>query len=205
MVTKVGVGVGTGIVGLLPAYAVLRFGTGDQGIGLLLAARGLGALVGPFLARSLVRGDGRRQVLISGLAIVAYGIAYLLLPLAGALALAAACVGLAHLGGGAQWMLSIHGLQVTTPDDIRGRVMSLDFGLVTLSMGISALLAGAAAEALGLELASWGLAGLSLLYGVGWLAWSRDLWAGEEDPLLPAPAARADSAVAHPMIRERAE
>ncbi|MPZ71855.1 MAG: hypothetical protein GEU74_01275 [Nitriliruptorales bacterium] len=38
----VGAGVANGIVGLLPAFALLRFGSSDAGIGTLLAARGLG-------------------------------------------------------------------------------------------------------------------------------------------------------------------
>src|SRR5688572_20037942 len=59
IVTKSGVSLGNGIIGLLPVYALSRFGAGDAGVGALLAARGLGALVGPFLAQPLVRRDGR--------------------------------------------------------------------------------------------------------------------------------------------------
>lgn len=202
MATKAGVGVGTGIVGLLPAYATLRFGAGDQGIGLLLAARGFGALVGPFLARAIVRGDGRRQVAICGLAIVSYGAAYTVLPFAHGLAATVLCVAVAHAGGGAQWVLSTYGLQLATPDVIRGRVMSLDFGFATLAIGVSGLLAAGVAEVLGLEAASFGLAALALLYGASWLTWTRDLWRGADDPLQPA-TVKPD--VLTPLGRERAE
>ncbi|HYO54299.1 MFS transporter, partial [Archangium sp.] len=51
LVTKVGVGFGNGIVGLLPAFAAGRFAAGDAGVGALLAARGLGALLGPFIGQ----------------------------------------------------------------------------------------------------------------------------------------------------------
>lgn len=183
MVTKVGVGIGNGIVGLLPAFALTRFGAGDAGIGLLLAARGLGALVGPFLGRAIARDDGRRLLAVCGLAIVSYGAAYTLLPLTNSLALAAGCVVLAHTGGGAQWVLSTYGLQATTPDAVRGRVLSLDFGLATLGIGLSSLAAGAGAELVGLEAASWGFAVLSILYGGAWLWWARDLWRSASDPL----------------------
>lgn len=186
MVTKAGVGVGNGVVGLLPVFALDRFGAGDAGIGILLAARGLGALIGPYGGRALARDDGRRLVFWCGASIAAYAVAYLFLPLAPSLWVAAALVTLAHAGGGNQWVSSTFALQVTTPDAVRGRVMSLDFGLATLAMGTSAILAGAIAEWTSIDVATWCLAAFALLYGAGWLTWTRDLWRGEVDPLAPA-------------------
>jgi predicted MFS family arabinose efflux permease len=183
LVTKTGVGVGNGIVGLLPAYALARFGAGDAGIGALLAARGLGALLGPFVASRFVVGDGRRLVLVCGASILTYSLAYTFLPLAASIPLALLCVTLAHLGGGAQWVLSTYGLQVATPDEVRGRVLSVDYGAATFAIGLSALAAGGAAEVVGLEATSWGLAGIGLIYGVAWLWWTRDLWRAADDPL----------------------
>lgn len=186
MVTKAGVGVGNGIVGLLPVFALDVFGAGDAGIGVLLAARGLGALVGPYVGRALYRSDGRRLVLVCGSSIVAYAIAYVFLPLSPGLWSAAAFVALAHAGGGNQWVSSTTGLQLTTPDDVRGRVLSLDFGLATLAMGVSALIAGGLAEVIGLTRAAWVMATFALVYGIGWLVWTRDLWSGPEDPVAAA-------------------
>jgi predicted MFS family arabinose efflux permease len=183
LVTKAGVGLGNGIVALLPAFAAGRFEAGDSGVGTLLAARGLGALLGPFLGQRWVRDDGRRLLLVCGASMVSYGLAYVLLPLAPSLHLAAVCVMLAHLGGGAQWVLSTYGLQVSTPDGLRGRVLALDFGMATLCMGVSSLAAGAAADGVGLAAASWTLAGVSLLYGTWWLWWTRDMWRGPVDAL----------------------
>jgi MFS family permease len=192
MVTKTGVGLANGIVGLLPAFAITRFGGGDAAIGLLLAARGLGALVGPFVGRWMAldrtpgrRGvvDGRRLLVVCGGSILAYGVAYTFLPLTGSLAVAALCVALAHAGGGAQWVMSTYGLQATTPDAVRGRVMSLDFGLATLAIGVSSIAAGGAAELVGVAATSWTLVGVAFAYGAGWLWWTRDLWRAEADPL----------------------
>jgi MFS family permease len=189
MITKAGVGVANGIVGLLPAFALLRFGSTDAGIGALLAARGLGALVGPIIGRALSRDDGRRLLIVCGSSIVCYGAAYIFLPYTSSLATAALCVGVAHAGGGAQWVLSTYGLQVTTPDAVRGRVMSLDFGLATLAIGVSSLLAGGAAELFGLRATSLALVLLAVTYGTGWLIWTRDLWRGPTDPIT-APVAQ---------------
>lgn len=183
MTTKAGIGVGNGIVGILPVYALDRFGAGEFGIGVLLAGRGLGALVGPFVGRALSKHDGRRLVLVCGSSIVAYAVAYALLPAAPTLWVAAILVTLAHSGGGNQWVTSTEGLQLSTPDAIRGRVLSLDFGLATLAMGLSALLAGALAEVFGVAVATLVLAGFPFVYGLAWLAWTRDLWTAAEDPL----------------------
>ncbi|MDX1659915.1 MAG: MFS transporter [Nitriliruptorales bacterium] len=184
MITKAGVGVGNGIVGLLPIYALTVFEAGDLGTGVLLAMRGLGALVGPYVGRALYRDDGNKLVFWCGASIVTYALFYLLLPAAGARWIAAAVVGLAHVGGGNQWVASTTGLQVATPDQVRGRVMSLDFSLATLGIGLSSLVAAALAESIGLLGASLVLPGFSLVYGVLWLVWTRDLWRwGRPDPL----------------------
>ncbi len=58
---------------------------------------------------------------------------------------------LGHGGVSAQSALSTYGLQATTPAFVRGRVMSLDFGLAMLAIGGSFLLAGTAAEIFGLR------------------------------------------------------
>ena len=183
LTTKTAVGVANGIVGLLPAYALVRFGAGDGGVGLLLAARGLGALIGPLLAQPLVRSDGRRLLLVCGGAILTFSVAYMFLPLVGMVGFAACLVVVAHLGGGAQWMLSTYGLQRAAPDEVRGRVLSLDFGLATLSIGLSALGAGGAAEAFGLDAACWILGGIGIAYGTSWLLWTRRLWRSPDDPI----------------------
>lgn len=192
MVTKLGVGFGNGVVGLLPIYALDRFGVGDAGVGWLLAARGLGVLLGPYMGRRLVGGDGRRLLRVAGLSVVSYGLVYALLPMAGGIVMASALVFAAHLGGGNQWVASTEGLQRTTPDAMRGRVMGLDFALVTLSIGVSSLIAGGLAEWLGLAGATYVMALSSAVYGALWLIWTRDLWAGDSDPIAAAVAPRPD-------------
>jgi MFS family permease len=172
---KVGVSSANGTVGLLPSLALHRFGRGDVGTGLLFAARGLGALLGPLGARLAfgARPSVRVIVVICGLSTLSYGLFYALVPIAPAFAIAAVLVALAHLGGGAQWSLSTYGLQTLTPDALRGRVLSLDYGLATLAIGGSALVAAVLADALGPTTATWILTGIGVGYGVAWLAWTQ--------------------------------
>ncbi|MBY5163822.1 MFS transporter [Salsipaludibacter albus] len=192
MTTKAGVGTGNGVVGLLPAYAIGVYGAGDAGIGALLAARGLGALVGPWVGRRIVRGRGQRLVGTLGISIIGFALTYLVMPAAPVFWVAVGAVLVAHLFAGHQWVASTEGLQRTTPDDVRGRVMSLDFALATLSMGSSAVLGSILAEAVGLAAATRLMAGVALVYGLTWLWWTRDLWRATADPLTIAEDAGTD-------------
>ena len=171
---KGGVSSANGIVGLLPAFAASRFAGTSIATGLLFAARGLGAMVGPMLARGAIGATpGRRAVIaVCGISTLTYSALYAVFPFAHAFAAALVVVMLAHLGGGAQWSLSTYGLQRETPDQFRGRVLSLDYGLATLAIGASSIAAGLLADAWGEAAATGWLAAIGGGYGVAWLAWS---------------------------------
>jgi MFS family permease len=173
LLSKTTFGVGTGVILMLAVFGHDVFDAGDAGIGVLFAARGLGALVGPFLARALVGTEDRGLLVGIGSSLLVVTVSYALFPLAPAIWLAAVFVFVAHLGGGAQWMLSTYGLQRTTPDEIRGRVFSLDYGLVTLTIAFSTLLAGFLADTLEPRLAVWAMVALIGVAGAGWLWFSR--------------------------------
>jgi MFS family permease len=189
LMCKCGVGSANGIVGILPAFSIARFGAGDAGTGALLAARGLGALIGPGIAALIQRRlHGTRGVfLICGGATIAYGMFYAFLPLVPVIGAACVLVALAHIGGGAQWTLSVYGLQVVTPDAFRGRVMSIDYGIATLAIGVSSVLAGIGAEWVGPAQTTWGLVLVAIAFGIAWLGVTRKYWRrGAPDPLRPA-------------------
>lgn len=173
LLSKTTFGVGTGVVLMLAVFGRNVFGGGDAGIGLLFAARGLGALLGPFLARSVVGLEDRGLLLGIRASLVVVAVCYALFPIAPTIWLAAVVVFGAHLGGGSQWMLSTYGLQRSTPDAIRGRVFSFDYGLVTLTIALSTLLAGFLADALAPRLAVWTMVSLIVLAGSGWVWFSR--------------------------------
>lgn len=173
LLSKTTFGVGTGVILMLAVFGHDVFRAGDAGIGLLFAARGLGALIGPFLARALVGTEDRGLLVGIGSSLLVVTGSYAMFPLAPVIWLAAVLVFVAHLGGGAQWMLSTYGLQRSTPDEIRGRVFSLDYGLVTLVIAISTLVAGVLADALEPRLAVWAMVAFIALAGSVWLWFSR--------------------------------
>ncbi|MFN2610829.1 MAG: MFS transporter [Actinomycetota bacterium] len=176
LATKGGFGLGVGVVSLLSIFATKVFKAGDIGIGVLFAARGLGALLGPFMARAIVKTDFRRLILAIGVSMGVYGVAYLVFPAMPVIALAAALAAIAHLGGGAQWLLSSYGLQVITPDGLRGRILALDLGLVSLTMSISAFTAGWLADRFGPRPVMAGLALVEIAYALVWTFFTRSLW-----------------------------
>ena len=165
-------GVGTGVVLMLAVFGDKVFHSGDVGIGVLFAARGLGALIGPFLARATVGTSDRGLLVGISISLVVVTVSYGLFPLAPTIWIAGLLVFAAHLGGGAQWMLSTYGLQRHTPDAIRGRLFSFDYGLVTLTIALSTLLAGILSELLTPQAAVWTMVGLLTVAGLAWIWFS---------------------------------
>jgi MFS family permease len=175
LLSKTTFGVGTGIVALLAVFGAEVFDAGDAGIGLLFAARGLGALAGPFLARAVLGTEDRALLRGIGISLVVLTVSYGIFPLAPGIAVAAACVLAAHLGGGAQWTFSTLGLQRATPDALRGRMFSLDYALVTLTIAVSTLVAGVVADAASPSAAVWTMVALIVVAGIGWAAFAAPL------------------------------
>ena len=172
LLSKTMFGVGTGVILMLAVFGDQVFKAGDVGIGLLFAARGLGALLGPFVARATVGMSDHGLLVGISASIVTVAVSYALFPLAPSIAIASVFVFAAHLGGGAQWMLSTYGLQRHTPDAIRGRVFSFDYGLVTLTIALSTLVAGLLTELLTPQVAVWSMVALLAVAGAAWIWFS---------------------------------
>ncbi len=139
-----------------------------------MAARGAGALVGPFFGHRLSGPEHRRLFRVIGLALGVFGLSYMALGLAPAVWVAAIVIFVAHLGGGTQWALSTYGLQVLVPDYIRGRVFAVDFALITLSLGISSLVASVIADAAGPRVAAFVLGGFAVAWAGAWWMFTGD-------------------------------
>lgn len=172
---KAGFGLAAGVLALIPVFAREVFSTGDIGFGILMAARGIGALVGPFIGHRIAGPEHRRLFSTIGLALAVFGLSYMGLGLASGLIVASVVVFAAHLGGGTQWVLSTYGLQRLVPDRIRGRVFAVDFALVTLSLGGSSLVAAAIADSVGPRTAAFILGGVAVAWAAIWWLLIRDV------------------------------
>ena len=164
---KCAVGLGNGVLAVFPIVATVVFSIGSIGTGLLFAARGLGALIGPLL---LGRVLNRRSWLMPGLAIsmVGYGVAYLGFAASPWFWLALVMVTVAHMAGGINWVFSNYALQIEVPDHLRGRVFATDMMIATLAISVSLLVAGALVDGLGPRLVVAICASVTLLYGIAW-------------------------------------
>jgi predicted MFS family arabinose efflux permease len=168
LAVKGGFGLAGGVIVLLSVFGTKVFHDGDIGIGVLMSARGIGALTGPFIGKRIAGDSFPRLFVAIGLALVTFGFCYMLLPLSPSLLVAALFAAGAHLGGGAQWSLSTFGLQKIVPDHIRGRVFAFDVALITLTIAISSLAAGVAAQIWGPRIAMGVTAVLALGYAALW-------------------------------------
>jgi MFS family permease len=175
LAVKFGWGLAGGVLVLIPLLAKGRFAAGDVGIGLLLAARGVGALIGPFVGRASLGEKDRRLFLAIGVALGVFGMGYAFLGVVPGLLLALPAVVLAHLGGGAQWMLSSYGLQKIVPDHIRGRIFAFDGMLVTLTFGLSSLLTGWLAGMVGARTTALAMGALAVIWAVSWMWLTTDV------------------------------
>lgn len=175
LTVKAGFGLSAGVIALIAVFAVQVFEGGDATIGLLMSARGLGALTGPFIFRRWARGRDERLFLGLTIAGLIFGAGYGVFALAPSAWVAAVGACIAHIGGGSTWTLSTYGLQRWTPDSIRGRVFSFDYGLVTLTIAASVFFAGLAADRTSPRAVALGISGVAIAWSLGWTIWRRRL------------------------------
>ena len=150
--------IGAGVVSQLAVLASDVFQGGDASRGLLIGVRGVGTGLGPLIAMRYTRGQLSKVLTICGFASLAFSGFYFIGAWMPTLWLTAIFVMLAHLGGGAQWTLSSYGLQLRSPDHIRGRILAGDFALVTLMLSLTSALAGLVSELYGVRQAISGFA-----------------------------------------------
>lgn len=147
---ETGWGIGAGVFVLLSVFGLQVFQAGDAGIGFLYAARGLGAFIGPLFLRTLIGNDIKKQRTAIWVSFLVAAVGYAIFGLSGwlgSLLLGGLALLIAHIGGGTIWTVSNVMLQMTTPDRFRGRVFAVNFGLATLTTGVSTLLFGLALQA----------------------------------------------------------
>jgi len=151
---------GSGVLLLLTLFGRQIFPLGVDGalsIGLLYAARGVGAAIGPLVARRF--GGDSQQFLrrAIGPSIILTGIGYMFVSGAPTLLLAALGVMIAHIGASTQWVFSTSLLQMNVPKRLQGRVFAVEGAFLTLAAALSSYSTGVAADA------GWSPSALALL------------------------------------------
>jgi MFS family permease len=130
------------------AERVFPIGSTAAGIGVLYGARGIGALLGPYLARR-VGGDSEawlEKVIRGSFALIMCSYAaFALSPMLwqGAIALL-----VAHMGASIVWTFTNALITMRVPDAMRGRVFAADMSLFTIALSISTYTAGVALDQL---------------------------------------------------------
>lgn len=164
MFVKAGWGLAGGVLLLLTVFGQRVFpvaGSTAAGIGVLYAARGIGAGLGPMALRWILGQTPTTMRRSIGPAYFIVGGFYVALAAASTLPTAAVCIMLAHFGGSILWVFSTVLLQMEVPDQFRGRVFAAEMALVTLTSSISSYATGYALDGFG-----WSPRSLAFLLGV---------------------------------------
>lgn len=148
---------GWGITGgaALTLYAVMGSrvftvpGAPEAGVGVLLGMRGVGALLGPLLARHWGGDSPEFLERAIGWAFGVTAVSWAFFAFAPHLAIAAVCLAFAHTGVATQWVFSSSLINLRVEDRFRGRVFSVDSTLFLVVLGLSSWAGGTALEAFG--------------------------------------------------------
>lgn len=162
---------------LVPLLAREVLGQGAQGLGLLMAALGLGALGGALAFAWLGRGRPPLGALLAPASVL--GVATLSLAavrhdwIAAGLLFAMGFAGILFMAG------TNTTVQLTVPDELRGRMLSLYATVFAGMTPIGAFCFGILAETFGVPVALLTMGGLglaSVLALTGWRLWRRGAW-----------------------------
>jgi len=154
---------------VIPALARDVLQVGAEGFGFLMAASGVGSFV---VAMAIAFGRRSRPAMI-GLGAVALGLAELVLAASGSFGVSLVAMFVVGLGGIAMAATGNTTIQMTVPDHLRGRIMSVYTTVFAGSTPIGGLLTGVLASAVSVPFAiAVGGAG-SLIVGLAGYAWYR--------------------------------
>ena len=137
-------------------FALDALDTGTIGLGVLVAATGVGLIIGSFFAASAISSFGMRRVYGGSLALM--GIGWAAAAASPTIAVAAVLVAVATVGNGAAIVSNQLLVQRGAPDAMRGRalavLMSIYYGVLGLAMAGAGVLTDVAGAR-----ATWALAG----------------------------------------------
>jgi MFS family permease len=151
LLVKAGGNIGN-IDAILIVYATVLFSLGINGstsLGILWSAFGIGAVIGPIVVDRWNDGSLRamRRLILVGYAFISAG--WFLLAGAPLLSIAAVAIVVKAMGSSLYWTFSSAILQITVPDELLGRIFSLDTAGFQLLSVISIIITGIALEVFG--------------------------------------------------------
>ena len=164
---------------MIAIYAAQIFPVGEDGaitLGLLFAASGVGAVLGPFIGNTLTDGSADKLQLSIGVGFVIVALGWAAFGWAPSLPLAMLGLTIRYIGGSVNWTYSTVLLQMKTKDQYLGRVFAFDLAFYTLFASLSVWLTGVVLDNTGLGprlLAVW-IGILSALPLIPWILTFRD-------------------------------
>jgi MFS family permease len=174
MLVKAGWGIAGGVLLLMTVMGQRVFpvgGSAAAGIGVLYAARGIGAGIGPIMARAWLgqQPDEMRRAIAPSYVLVA--LFYLMLSWSTTIGFASVALIGAHAAGSVLWVFSTVLLQLSVPDRFRGRVFSAELALLMIVSAVSSFVCGYALDHWGVSpfLLTRVLGALFVLPTLGWL------------------------------------
>ncbi|MCZ6873779.1 MAG: MFS transporter [bacterium] len=164
-------GIGGSMMLLYTIFAEQVFFAGAVGMGVLYMARGVGATIGPLLARRIVGESPPAMFRMIGYAFLIMAGLYVVFATMPTLWLAAAALCLGTMASNVLWVFSSTLLQLSVPDTYRGRVFSTDFALFTILMSVSTFCVGWALDYLeiSVRVLTAIIGGILFLPGIWWL------------------------------------
>jgi MFS family permease len=152
---------------LVPPLADDVLHVGASGFGFLMAASGVGSMLAALWVAFQHR-PGPRPIALGAITL---GLGSIVLALSGVFALSLAAMAISGAGAIAMSVSANTSIQLTVPDHLRGRVISVYTTVFAGSVPVGGLLMGAIASAWGVPLALFVGAILSLAVGVGAWVW----------------------------------
>lgn len=172
-----------GVVALLPVFAADILGVGPRGLGLMLAAPAVGALLVMLWAtrHPPLRNSGRTLLL----GVAGFGVSIIVFALSRDFFLSLVALFFTGVFDGVNMVIRKAILRLRTPDHLRGRVAAVSLVFIGSSNELGALESGVAASALGTVRSVWA-GGVVTLLVVALVAWRvpalRSLHLGEAGP-----------------------
>ena len=165
---------------LLPDIARTDFAIGSSGFGLLMSSLGVGSLLAGLFLAGFSRLSPKTLMLGGAIGFSVLELIFSFLPSLGSVPLASAILVLLGFSTICMTATANTTIQRTSPDELRGRVMSIYIAIFAGSMPVGSLFAGSLAKGFG---APWALGAGAVLSGGGaaWAWWRLREWSGSVD------------------------